>query len=438
MRSALILISAAIFAGCADAPCMVDPAVLDFGEVDATSLLPASRFIKVTNPSSRDRVCIPQPLTAPFSAETSGVLIPAFSDRLINVLFAPSDGLLHHDTLRLSSSDGSCELEVQLTGLGTGTLQVNPPAPLFIANPGETVTQELRFVNTRRTPVSFSTQWIFLPGGPMPFEFQTATSEVPASSAITTIVKATATSWNSTTAVLRVTTDNQEFQIPMLLQPSSPRLEVSPRLITVPRAAVGDFFERSFRISNGGSSGRAGVFPLEIARVGITEGDPRDVDILQLSRNVLTEGESTELTVRVELLSAGPRIFRFRVTPRPEFLNELELVLTTTAETLPPCGLQVEPRDQLTMRDVEDGGVEGRVTFTNTGSGLCLVDNLRLSSSAASLYTFNAPSQMEVPPGSSREVTISGPRPRTGSTGQFGFHVLRDGRSQEWIELSVP
>ena len=153
----------------------------------------------------------------------------------------------------------------------------------------------------------------------------------------------------------------------------------------------------------------------------------------------LAEGDSAEITVRVIPRAAGEKNFGVMVTT--DRFGPTQVRLSTVAEYLPPCSLEVSPAGALELRDAADGGVEGRVTFTNLGTTRCTVDHLRLNEAAAQQFTVlnGGATQMDIPGERARNVLIAGPKPvDAGVVGAFGFHVFQQGRVDQWIELRTP
>lgn len=433
MKRALFFV-ALLLASCRNDPVIIEPGGLDFGEVDATSISPQSRFVRLTNPSSGDRVCVIEPLGSPFATLQEGeVVVKGLSAQTISVTFLPRDGLEHRGKLELHSSDGGCEGSVELRGLGSGRLAAVPSSLEFKLNPGQAATQKISLQNGRRTPVRFQ---LSVESFSNALSVTRTADTIPPGGAITLTVRAAQTRWNQLTDAVVIFEEKEQLRIPVTVTPASPTLEVTPLAIDVPVAAVGDFVDRTFRITNTGASGDNNAPKLGfmgLPRVAL--GNPEEVEFFFSSQPLLAEGESFDLTMRVRFVSEGPRTFQVGLPALPEFVARSPLTLTAEAKSLQPCTMQVDPRVSLHLQDAGDGGVVGRVSFTNSGSTLCVVDNLRLQSSPLSMISGGA-AQVQVPAGSSHQVTIAGPN--SPDAGTFRFHILNMNGLDESIELLPP
>lgn len=438
MRAMVLLSGLAM--GCSGAqPCTVEPGGIDFGEVEVTTGRSGAKRVKLRNPSSGERVCVLAPVSDQFTTDLSGeIRIPPFSSRDLMAFFAPADGRLHQGSLEFHSSDGGCEVSVQLKGLGSGQLEMDTQPLEFVLAPGEEESREVFIRNSRRTPTAISVG--VTPGAPDVFSVTPTDVEVPAFGSVAVTVKAKARLWAQEQTALIVSSRTQQLNRLLAVTPSSPTLEISPLAFTLRRVGVRHFAERTFVISNAGKPSGGAAQALSIMGVQLTGGDPREASILPLERSYLSEGQSVELNVRVDVAQPGPRTFAFFINSVPGFTGPREVTLSTIAEVLPPCSMQVEPASPLQLQEVSDGGVEGRVTFTNIGTSFCVVDNLRLSAFASPGYTPSGATQVEVAAGSSHVVTIAGPRLQTqsGKIGELRFHIFRDGGVDEGIELRSP
>ena len=415
-----------------------DPLELDFGDVEPTLDGGQTKLVTLRNSSALNAACsFGEPLSEPFATPvTREFLLNSGSTKDIPITFRPTDGLLHLGTLKLTSSDGSCNVSLPMRGLGSGVLVAQPQQLIFKLGVGERQTRELRVESSRRTPTPISLRWVT---NGSPFTYGTPQGlTVPASRGLTIEVDASPTTWDPTNAVLRITGAGQELNVLAVYVPSSPQLEARPRVLDVPRVPVGEFAERTFRIGNVGMSGDF-LRRLEITQ--IISSDPVEVDIVAANvGGTLFEGSWEDVRLRVRPTSPGPKNYRVLIAASPSFVEPIEVTISTIAEVLQPCTMEVAPVSLLVLGDAADGGLEGRVTFTNRGTTRCLIDNPGLDAGTSGFaITAGGGSQIEVLPAGTHEVSIAGARLPAGSiVGAFGFHVFRDGGAEEWIEVRAP
>jgi hypothetical protein len=345
----------------------------------------------------------------------------------------PSDGLEHRGKLELHSSDGGCEGSVELRGLGSGRLAAVPSSLEFKLNPGQIAKQQISLQNSRRTPVRFQ---LSVDGFSNALGVTRTADTIPPGGTITLTVRAAPTLWSQFTDAVVIFSEKEQLRIPVTVTPTSPSLEVTPLAIDVPLAAVGDFVDRTFRITNVGNTGDRDAPRLSfMGPPTVVLGNREEVEFFPAALPFLAEGQSFELTMRVRFFSPGPRMFQVALFAIPEFVARSPLTFTTEAKSWQSCTMQVDPRSSLQLQDVGDGGVVGQVSFTNSGSTLCVVDNLRLQSSALSMISGGA-AQAQVPAGSSHQVTIAGPS--SPDAGTLRFHILNMNGLDESLELLPP
>jgi hypothetical protein len=145
--------------------------------------------------------------------------------------------------------------------------------------------------------------------------------------------------------------------------------------------------------------------------------------------------------VRLLPLSPGPKEFRVQLFFNDPDRPVTEMMIKATAESMPACSMTVQPMTNLQLAPVSDGGIEGSVTFTNTGATPCIVDEARLNTGAIRGFTIvsgEAP-QVEVQPGDSYVVTIAGPRPVTPlRIGALEFHIFNSNSVVQNVSVLWP
>ncbi len=442
-----VVLYALVLLGCkSSAPCTVDAESLDFGEVEVGSG-GAQRRIVVTNPSDEDREVTAVPLDRPFGVFPLDRLgLQAHSEEAWTVGFGPDDGLLHLDELILQGG-GSCDFTLPLKGLGSGTLSVSPELLEFTVGAGQRVEKEVLLRNTRRTPMTVTLSWSFRAGPKEALSFGTpATLEIPAGGLVSVPIIASPPGWETVRAALMINTGSTFMRVEVTITPSSPLVEVSPQMVSVPQIGFDvvsqprGFAERVFRVRNSATSGDPRAPHLQIVSSFVVFGVPAEVEVTWPPLpDGLAEGESAEVRVRMTPFSPGPKTYGVNLRLDPVGVQRVEI--NTQANALPPCAVQATPADVLLLEDKGDGGLEGVVTFTNTSSEYCVVDDPRFSPATPSQFAMieGAFAQGEIAPGNEHRVTIAGPKSvDAGTIGSFGFHVFSPNSNVEWIDLRSP
>ena len=109
----------------------------------------------------------------------------------------------------------------------------------------------------------------------------------------------------------------------------------------------------------------------------------------QLTSGV-SQGQAGELVLHLWPRSVGPREFVLKLFflepfPDPSSFPDppeqaLDVRVRADVETLPACTMTVQPARSLQLTEASGGGLEGSITFTNTGLTSCLVDDVHLAS----------------------------------------------------------
>lgn len=427
--------------------CRVTPLELDFGELPSASGT-HQRVVQVTNPSDVDRTLTLSPMSFPFSVD-SDVPLPlrAHSGAQLAVRFTPIDGLLHLDELHVSSDDGACDLSVPVRALGSGSIQVSPETIDFTLGAGEEQTKEVVIQNSHRIQSLVFMRWVTPQSGSFNVGFPSVELAVPAGGSVSVPITARAEGWTRVDAEFSIVAPSgRASHVALSITPSSPQLEITPLAFDIPNVGLDlasqppAFAERTVRVRNTGNSGNPSAPPLRILNEAAPLlGDPDELEVTRPSTPLdLAEGESAELTVRLVPMFPGQRTWGFHIAT--DHFQPVLVRLNALAQVLPPCELRVEPTGVLELQDAADGGLEGMVTFTNTGPERCVVDNLRLQAGTSPQFAIVWPTsaQVELQPGREQRVLIAGPKDAgVGTIGAFGFHVFRPNSDNEWLELRV-
>ncbi len=435
---ALILLA---LVGCADSGprCSTDPGSIDFGEVEVRRGI--SKTIVLRNGLATHQQLTILPVSPPFEVTPRAqVFLPANASTPIDVFFGPTDGLLHHEELVMSSEDGACAVTVPLRGLGSGVLRANASRMEFVLSKGETQTRDVFIENGRRVPLNLDV----LSMGPITVSLPEG-RQIPAGGSLRVQVTARMETWQRLSAGVDVFSAFETFRIQIELIPSTPRVEVIPATIDIPTVAMDlssapkGFVDRLVRIRNAGNSGDPSAPALIIE--GLFLGSSSALDDVEINgpNPVLGENESTQFSIRITPKSLGPRAFDFHLKSN---VDTVTVPLTTRSVFMPPCQMEVLPADRVALQPLADGGVEGMVSLTNSGDTDCTVDGVRLTSWTPNGFSISGvPSeQFKMLPQEQRQFTISGPQqqPDAGTIGAFGFHVFQTRSDIRWLALDAP
>lgn len=428
------------------------PAALDFGEIDAFTS--ATGKVRITNLSSSritlQRAALAPPWSSP-SLQQSSLLNPGES-RFFDVSFQPSDGLLHFAALELTGP-GSCQVKVPLRGLGAGTLSADPPSLDFgVVAPGQAKTLPLRLTNTRRVPVTVAGLVLLAAGGAdggagafsanLP-----GTVVVPALGSVSWPVTAAPSSGDFFSGtVAGSATPAGLVSVPLQVVGGEPRARLeSPSVMAMvgftPGSLPPSFSERAVALHNDAPAGDATVLRLQLPFFQVEAVDGGIAGELEVPMENwffggIPGGRSASLSVRVRPATLGPRHFRVTLFTNDPLQPEQVVTLEATAVTLPACTLQVSPPSLLTLTGSADAGSSGVVTFTNIGATRCVLDDVRLASSMDFVISDGGVSQIELAPGETHAVVLSGPYPSP-NHGVLGFHVFNANSARQFISVQV-
>ncbi len=437
------------------------PESVDFGEIDRFTN--AFTRVRVTNLSGQTVQVQTTPLEPPFSLRSiSADALDAGASFFVEVQFQPADSLLHFGRLRASGLDGGCTLEVPLRGLGGGSLEVHPSVLDFGAlEPGDSKTLEVNLINSRR--VSVVLEGLGISGddaGVSAFRFNGPSRlELPPVSTTPLRVTATPASRNEFFAFLAANGNLDRVDVFLRVSGGVPVARVEPSVIEVPVAGFTplssppSFVERVVRVHNEGQPAGPGAGllrfegPLFFA-VDAMDGGPAG-DALQIDSSMLFNGIPPggvgEVVLRFVPTALGTRAFRVTLFTNDPQRPQHEVTFQATATSLPTCQLAlatVPPRvfDELHLEVGPDGGSEAQVRFTNTGSTLCVLDDLRLEPlGVPRLHLTGGADQVLIPPGQNHLVWLTAPDAGTSPVGStLGFHVLNPSSRRQFIPVFAP
>lgn len=444
-------------------PCSVSTTSIDFGEVRSGSR--TSRELVLRNDSPQYKVVDFTVPELPFlfvGQQTGGVFLNANSAKLFEVAFQPDDGRLHFAELSVVDMDksdnvGRCELTVSLRGLGSGLVTVSPQQFTLRAEPGETRTQELMINNSQRTPVTVSAQVQFreaVTGGPVTVD--SAPLVVPAFGSVPLVVTATppTPTFVRGNVIFTLADDGTTRLSEFALVAGKPVAQVMPTELNAWRVPYpGNSSTRRLTVRNVGNSGAVEQLKLRTRLPGVSveaiQGSLQEFSVTESPQLLLglAQDQSVELEMRLWPLSLGPKEFKVKVLFDDQ-LNApmepdpvIEVMVRANVETMPSCTMTVEPVDTLQLTPV-NGRLEGNITFTNTGSTTCIVDDPHLSSTTAPGFFIvsGATTQAEVAAGASYVVTIAGPLQPTSGTrvGALERFIFNRDTQVGSVELRAP
>ncbi|MDP1829997.1 MAG: hypothetical protein Q8L48_42435 [Archangium sp.] len=436
-------------------PCLrVFPEDLDFGEVENS--LGAVRQVQVTNTSTFLRtlraVRPPRGFVLSPPIDDLGLQIAAGASHRFEVQFFPTDALLHLGSLELNAGL-DCAARLPLSGLGSGEVLTVPASLDFgFVPPGTTKTLELQLVNTRRVPVQvrnlrLDSSMIQAFGGSLPSQL-----DLPALS--TTSLMVTASPVTDETFfgdLLAVTAPFGALRTPLRVVGGAPVAALSATHLEVRHVRFdpgsASFAQRVVTLRNVSTSGRSDEAQLRLVPPFVTveapDGGP--VDELSISPGAgavmgLPLGAATEVLVHFTPTGVGSRSYRITLFTNAPVAPELGLTFDAEVESLPPCnGLSITPAVVLALTPTPDGKSAGSVTFENSGTSRCVVDDLRLEQGTPATFSITGGvQQLVVEPGTISTISVVGPRALLDSLGVLGFHALNPGSARQFISVSAP
>lgn len=448
-------------------PCTMSPPSIDFGEV-VSGQRSASRELVLRNDSDQYRVVEVGVPELPFvfvGRPPESVFINAKSSRLFEVAFQPEDGRLRFGELMITElntreENGLCNFTVPLQGLGSGRVTLNPPQLLFKVEPGQTETQELMINNSRRTPVTITPRVFFTtnPLGGEPITVDSTPVVVPAFGSTAVRVNAVPATPGVVHGAIGITFDDgTALSSEFVLGAGKPVAEVLPsevndwRVRYDPGSTPASISKRRLIVRNVGSSGNVNELALRLGMPALSieaiQGSPQELFVADFGKlgEGLLQGDSTELVMTLWPLSLGPKEFRLKLLVNEPLDTPLdpqeviEVMVRANVETMPDCSMKVSPATTLQLTPV-NGRLEGSVTFTNTGTTPCIVDDPHLSQIVPGYFILSGKTdQVEIAPGASYVITVAGPTQLTsGRVGLLEHHIFNRDSSLDAVELRAP
>lgn len=431
--------------------------LINFGEVEIGS--PQVRRVQIKNLTSTPLEFHALPLFSPFFATLDGeALVAPGEQAAFEVQFAPFDGRLHLDTLEIQAGE-SCSVSIPVRGLGKGGFVIEPSRLSFGGlDVGEFKILELRIANTRREEVALERVSVVddqqtVPGYDPPF---TLIPPVPTvlRAVSTTVFRVIAQPRLPGQFTSRLVMTGPGLEVPMEVLGGTPRAELShdtfeiPKMDFTPGARAPSFVERVFMLRNVGAPN--GAMPLNLVppvlRVEHEDGGLADAgftlnfDTVLLGSQTgfplgLAAGRETSLVLRYVPNELGSRSFNVMLITNDPQQPEHRVKFSVTALSLPECSWSAPA--SVTFTAIGDGGSSGVVTFSNTGTTLCVLDDLRVEGVGGFTVLDGGFSQRELAPGESHDVILAGPRPGI-AAGWLGFHPLSPNSQRERVLLRAP
>lgn len=438
--------------------CRATPSALDFGEVEANRQgASASRTLRVVNHTGVDRELAVVPVAAPFSTESlpGTFRLAAGATRDVTMSFAPSDGLLHLAELQLvdlAAGDGACTLEVPLRGLGSGLLSLQPAVLDFgFLRPGSTKSAELIVSNSSRAPITLGAVNVVFDSGPTapaPVTVRPPASlVVPAHGTLALELLATPQLSGHVAGRVLLTASAATLTAPFVLTAGIPEAEtfptsIGPWLVAFdPVTQPHGFSDRPLYFRNVGPTGPSPDADLRLTSVRVEALGEALAEELQL--NVPAQASAglqsfavAELRLHLEPRAAGSKEFLLTLGTNSPLTPLLAIPVRATTAVLPGCELSVSPADALRLSPRPEGLSGGTVTFENTGTTPCVLDDVRLAGEVNFIIERGQVLQVQIPPGERHVVTIVGPRtPTAARVGALSFHVFNPNSRTEFIDV---
>lgn len=438
-------------------PCLeARPSSIDFGEVETP--IQSFQRVELYNNSSLPILVHALPRNSPFSIsplDGSDMPIPAGQHRTVEVQFFTTDALLHNSTIDLTGGP-ECDTSISVRALGSGGVTVEPANPNFgFMTPGQSKTLEVRIVNTRRTEVPVNA-----------LELQQNSSVGLAYSANLPSLPLTLAPMSSTPIEITVTPPTDlTFDAQLVVATffgiargemraigGGPIAQVTPNVIDIPIATFEpwlrgepSFVERTVRLRNLSTVGRSIFSRLQLVEpIFLTEqldGGADDEVSAQIPAELLFGfgldlGHDMEILLRVTPKALGQRSYRARLITNDPLQPEQVITLNVNVQSLGRCSMRLEPQGELQLSPLANGRAQGTVSFINVGTNRCVVDDPILTPPA--FVADDTSSQFVVEAGTTKMVTIEGPRAAIPLDGMYGFHILNPNSQREFIVLHAP
>lgn len=417
---------------------------LDFGEVSFGQNV----MIRLTVTSLHS-----QPLRlrafvdGPFAMDPPEFNLEPGQIRSFDVLTQAVDGLRHVATLELKDPrEPSCSASLPVSMLGGGTLVVAPVLDFGFVDAGASVERELVLTNGTRRDL-----WLLSVSSPDASVFSWADAGsptlVPALSSYSLRVRAAPVDFEFSTTRLTINTDRFLREVFLNVAGGRPEAELSPSVVDF--GHVGLFgtelasARRRVFLKNTGTSGSTALSKLRVSGVSVVmlEG-PSVNDVLPVVDDLAFLGVASNQAMGfdVELSAAELGASRWRVTleTNAPWQPVVPFEVKALVETMPPCALTVSPTE-LSLRG--DGGVaRGSVLFTNSGSTLCTLDDVRLGATEGPALSLERGEveQVQLQPGEQHEVVVrAGPTDGSVVSGTVRFHVYAAGPAGQPRQVPV-
>ncbi len=442
------------------APCLeAKPSIIDFGEIEHP--LNGFQRVELFNNSSLPILVHALPRNGPFFiSPLDGADLPLSpgGHRTVELQFMNNDALLHNGTIELTAGP-ECDTSISLRALGSGTVSVEPsPVAFGFLAPGQSKTIEVRLTNTRRTSVpviSLELQENSSVGTAFIANLPSLPFELPPMSSTSILITATPPTDLTFDAQLVVATMFGVARADLHVTGGGPIAQLVPNVIDIPLATFEpslhgqpSFVERRVMLRNLSTLGRSSFSRLHLVEpiflTELADGGTDDEVTAQIPAELLLGfgldlGQEMELFVRVTPRAVGRREYRARFITNDPLQAEQVITMSVNTVTLGRCSMRVEPQGDLQLTPMPDGKARGTISFINEGTNRCVVDDPGFTIMSSPEFSIvDAMSQFVVEPGTTRVLTIEGPRSAMNVDGTFGFHVLNPDSEREFIVLHVP
>lgn len=395
----------------------VDPPVVEFPELSGGDR--ASAHARITNLSGGPLTLHQSPARPPFTITPSEDTELAPGDTAsLRIDFAPTDGLLHLETIALTTPGlPECAAQLTMRGLGGGKLFASP-LDFGRLEVGDTTTQDLIITNGARVPVTVEAPRFDVAANVATLTVGLAFPlTLTAGASVRVPVTATVLLPEDVAGSFTLPSSLGAVTEPVALLVGTPKAELAAVPVDVPIfGSMTSGTDREVVLRNvgtpGGPSSRLRLVP-PFARV--VSQDSSELFVFQdptVAMSGLRAGSSTEVQLRLMPRGLGRHTWQVTLLTNAPQTPELTFTVTTTSVELPPCSLTQSP-DSLPVPG--DGGT-ARLTLTNVGTERCVLDHLRLG-----VFGFPVPneagdrfeivsggfSQLELAPGAVHHVDVA-------------------------------
>lgn len=417
----------------------VSPLELDFGEVESGVPMGATADLTLHNLTGKPRVVRVDPLGAPFFFTSGFVTLEPFGSLVQTLLFAPSDALLHLDTLVLD--DGVCASRVRLRGLGSGRLEHPSFVNFGSVAPHQEVSRDFVIRSSRRVPVTLS-----LSGVTDGFRVSPTTVVVPAQGEARLTVTAAPQVLGPLMGSMLFDADvGPSMAVGLAVRSQGSLALFSSPVVSAPRAGLWPaasepgFIERTLEFMSTVDPAQPRQVRVLAVSYAADAGSTSELSVTLGPELLagLAPGEHGTATLRFEPFSLGAHVYHLQFLVAGPGEPPIDVTFTAQVSDLPDCEVVASPPDRLELTTL-GGFFGGGITFTNPSHQPCALDDVAVDRGSLA-FAPGAFEQEVLQPGGQLEVRVLAlaDAGTPVDAGALHYHVLAPGQPVRRIGLVV-